>query len=251
MTDATFLAALMQDYNQPFSGWDFDYLADRRVEEPCPWDYAALARDALTHATAAVDLATGGGERLLALRDVFPARMAATEGYRPNYDLARERLSPYGVTVVEANDSLSAPLPFEDAAFDLVLDRHGAFNGAEVARVLRSAGTLLTQQVDGRPTDLHAAFNAPAAWPSYTLEFQVGLLRDVPLVVEEAREWTGEVRFTDVGALVYYLKAVPWIVPGFSVSTHLSYLERLRRRLESDGVLLFHQTLMLIRARKQ
>gem|GEM_PF-1972829 len=34
-------------------------------------------------------------------------------------------------------------------------------------------------------------------------------------------DWQGALCFTDVGAIVYYLKALPWPVPGFMVEMHL------------------------------
>jgi SAM-dependent methyltransferase len=242
---------LNREYNQPFSGWDFSHLDGRRVEEPPPWSYESMARDCLAGASSALDLGTGGGERLLELRDVFPARVAATEGHPPNLRLARERLAPYGGTVYESSSALAEMLPFADESFDLVLDRHTAFNASEVARVLTRDGIFLTQQVDGKRTDLQAAFEAEAQWPYFTLDFLLNRMQGLPLAIESAQEWTGEVRFTDVGAVVYYLKAVPWIVPHFGIETHLPYLEKLQRRLEVDGALTFHQTLMLVRAKKQ
>jgi hypothetical protein len=251
LSSRAFVDYLIREYNQPFSGWDFTYLDGRRIEEPTPWSYEAMAQEYLAHASSAVDLGTGGGERLLRFKGVFPARVAATEGYAPNLRLARERLAPYGVTVYESSASLTEVLPFPDASFDLVLDRHSAFNAADVARVLTQNGIFLTQQVDGRQTDLQAAFDAEPQWPYFTLDFALDHIRGVPLIVELAQEWTGEVRFTDVGAVVYLLKAVPWMVPNFTVETHLPYLERLQHRLEREGTLTFHQMLMIVRAKRR
>jgi hypothetical protein len=50
--------------------------------------------------------------------------------------------------------------------------------------------------------------------------------------------WRGELRFADVGAIVYYLKAVPWLVDGFSVATHqgvLFALQAQQLRLVQEG----------------
>lgn len=44
----------------------------------------------------------------------------------------------------------AAALPFRDASFDVVLDRHEAYDPSDVARVLASGGVFLTQQVHGR-----------------------------------------------------------------------------------------------------
>jgi hypothetical protein len=50
--------------------------------------------------------------------------------------------------------------------------------------------------------------------------------------------------------VVYYLKAVPWLVQGFSVDTHTEHLLRLQGRLEREGELVFGARKMLIEARK-
>ena len=60
----------------------------------------------------------------------------------------------------------------------------------------------------------------------------------------------GQISFTDMGAIVYYLKAIPWLVPGFSVQTHLQYLLSLQHRLESGEALAFVARKYLIEAHK-
>ena len=56
--------------------------------------------------------------------------------------------------------------------------------------------------------------------------------------------------FTDERAIVYYLRAIPWEVPGFTVKTHLGYLLALQERLEAGGELGFHAAKYLIEVRK-
>lgn len=73
--------------------------------------------------------------------------------------------------MLDSSGSLVELLPFPDQSYDLVLDRHSAFNASEVARILVHDGTFLTQQVDGRATDLHAAFDVEAQWPYFTLDY--------------------------------------------------------------------------------
>ena len=51
--------------------------------------------------------------------------------------------------------------------------------------------------------------------------------------IDQADEWSGQMRFTDVEALVIYLGYVPWDVPGFSVDEHL---ERLSELAASPGI---------------
>jgi hypothetical protein len=110
---------------------------------------------------------------------------------------------------------------------------------------------FLTQQVDGNNfDDLSAAFDCQQPWTFFTLDWALEQIKGTRLVVQEAREWTGQSHFRDVGAIVYYLKAVPWTVEGFSVERHLAHLLTLQRRLEREGALAFHIKLMIVQARK-
>jgi len=236
---------------RPFTGWDFSYLDDQWEEEQPPWDYMEQVRALLPGATALLDLGTGGGEILLSLHHLWPPRVAVTEGYAPNLRLARERLEPLGVQVVHSETALYDLLPFEAGAFDLVTNRHSGFNVAEVERVLAPGGTFLTQQVDGTNlADLSAAFDCEQPWTWFTLEWVLEQMTGTSLVVEQARAWSGVTSFHSVGALVYYLKAVPWIVEGFSVETHLPTLLKLQDRLEREGTLAFADKSMIVRAKK-
>jgi hypothetical protein len=70
------------------------------------------------------------------------------------------------------------------------------------------------------------------------------------MTIIDSREWAGRGVFTGGGALVYYLKAVPWAVEGFSVKTHGEYLFALQSRLESGQGLIFSKRQYLIEARK-
>ena len=94
------LAAWRAEEQAPFSGWDFSHIHDRWTEEHPPWSYEDLAREALYGARSAVDLGTGGGERLSTLADVFPKRMFATEAYPPNAKIARARGAADRVNIV-------------------------------------------------------------------------------------------------------------------------------------------------------
>jgi SAM-dependent methyltransferase len=235
---------------QPFIGWDFSYLKGRMIEDQPPWSYTARACELMEDATSLLDMDTGGGERLLSMRACWPLKVVATEEYPPNVKLATERLAPLDVRVVEAcwNDT---PMPFADGEFDLVLNRHSAFAADEVARILRSGGTFLTQQVHGLwAHDLIAAFDASPQWPDATPATYLPQLKDAGLSIVNVQEWSGALTFLDVGAIVYYLKAVPWLVPGFSVERHLPYLLALQRKIEAQGKLTFSARKYIIEAKK-
>jgi hypothetical protein len=236
---------------QPFIGWDFSYLDHRMLEGQPPWSYSARAAELMKQSSSVVDLDTGGGERFLALREHWPSKVVATEHYPPNFKLARQRLSPFGAEVRDIELSDFGLMPFNDAEFDLVLNRHAAFNPYEVARVLTTGGTFLTQQVHGLwAVDLLAAFDAKPQWPDATPEKYLPRLKEAGLEIVNHQDWSGELTFTDIGAIVYYLKAVPWLVPGFSVESHLNYLLDLQSRLENNESLTFTARKYLIEARK-
>ena len=236
---------------QPFIGWDFSYLDGRMLEEQPPWSYSARAAELMKTSASVLDLDTGGGERFLELRENWPPKVVATEHYAPNLKLATERLTPFGAKVVDIQQSDFGLMPFADDEFDLVLNRHAAFNPYEVGRVLAPGGSFLTQQVHGLwAADLLAAFDAQPQWPEATLEKYVPRLQEAGLEIIHVENWSGELTFTDVGAIIYYLRAIPWLVPGFSVESHLNYLLKLQEQLERERVLAFTSRKYLLEARK-
>jgi SAM-dependent methyltransferase len=247
--------ALLQDWlreeAQPFSGWDFSHLDGRMIQEEHPWSYLTRAAALMAGAASVIDLDTGGGERFLSLRDHWPAKVVATEEYPPNFALATERLAPFSARVIPVRLTDTDPMPFADGEFDLVLNRHAAFNPAEVARILAPSGSFLTQQVHGMwAWDLLAAFGATPQWPDATPAKYVPRLKTAGLEIVAVKEWEGKLRFTDVGAIVYYLKAVPWMVPGFTVRAYQRELFALQNRLDAGEALAFAAKLYLIEAHK-
>ncbi|MBX3051090.1 MAG: methyltransferase domain-containing protein [Caldilineaceae bacterium] len=248
---AELLSTWQEEERQPFIGWDFSYLAGRMNEDPLPWDYIERACELMDAADSVLDMDTGGGERLLEMRPHWPGRVVATEEYPPNLALARQRLEPLGVAVVDVRITDEDPLPFADGEFALVLNRHSAFNAAEIARILAPGGRFLTQQVHGMWThDLMAYFGATPQWPDATPERYVPRLQAAGLEIVQVQEWAGKLRFTDVGAIVYYLKCVPWEVPNFTVATHQADLFALQERLEKTGDLAFFAAYYTIETRK-
>jgi SAM-dependent methyltransferase len=220
----------------PFSGWDFSWLDRRSSTEPLPWDYsarvAALARSARTM----LDMGTGGGEALSRLPDRAPCTVA-TEAWPPNVPLAARRLLPLGIPVVQneaAADNMDQDgaddggrLPFRDGSVDLICNRHESFLAVEVSRVLAPGGTFVTQQVDYHDNDDLAQIlgiempEEPESWIGLA-ERQV---TEAGLAIEEAARADQRVRFDDIAAIVFYLKAVSWSIPGYSLDEHR---ERLR-----------------------
>lgn len=213
-------------------GWDFSRLDGRMTAAPPPWDFEADCRAALAGARSAVDLGTGGGERLLALlAAVRPSgRVVATEGWAPNVPVARAALAP--VEVREYDAEAGRPMPFDDGELDLVMSRHEALDPAELARTLTPGGRLLTQQVHGLDVpELRAWFGGEPAYPNVTTERMAADLSGAGLRVELAQEWSGPMVFADARALVTYLAMVPWDVAEFDVDRHAKIL----RELDAGG----------------
>jgi hypothetical protein len=69
------------------------------------------------------------------------------------------------------------------------------------------------------------------------------------LEVVRVQDWSGRLVFADVGAVVYQLKNVPWLVPNFSVDRYLHDLRRLQERLDAEGELVFSARKYLLQAR--
>ncbi|MFH1405041.1 MAG: class I SAM-dependent methyltransferase [Patescibacteria group bacterium] len=237
-----------QDEEANFEGWDFSYLKNRWLEEQPPWDYEGKAKELVSQSTAVLDMGTGGGEKFAMLAP-FPEHTIAIEAYKPNVSVARKRLESLGVKVIEANESYE--LPFSDGEFDLILNRHSAFKSSELFRILKVGGVFLTQQVSGENlNDMIVEFNAIPKYKDWILERIQQQLKDAGFEIEEVQKWTGKMHFNDVGAIVYFLRAIPWIVEGFSVDGHLPFLQKLQKKLEDTGKLIFTQKRFLIRVGK-
>lgn len=240
-----------QEEQEPFAGWDFSHLNGRMLEDDPPWSYMERAKTLLKQSKVSLDMDTGGGEKLLAMRDCWSEHMVVTEEYPPNIKLAGERLTPLGVTLIPMVSSDDAAMPFASNTFGLILNRHGAFNCDEIARVLVSGGTFLTRQVHGMfAHDLISAFGAKPQWPDARPEKYVPWLESAGMTIVDVKDWQGKLEFTDVGAIVYYLKAIPWTVPDFSVERHADVLFNLQARLDAGERLLFDALIYMIEARK-
>lgn len=231
-----------------FGGWDFSWLRGRTSSNEVSWSYTDLARRAIAGASRLLDIDTGGGERLAALQP-FPVRTVATEGWAPNVPIARRRLEPLGVEIRRAGDDR---LPVADGEFDLVLNRHGQLDAAELWRTLAPGGVLLTQQVGcHNDLELNVALGSPSGvHPGETCADAVAALRAVGFRIVEAREEMPDYVLYDIGAVVYQLLAVPWQIPDFDVERYRPRLRALHERILRDGRFVARDHRFLIRASK-
>ena len=220
---------------QPFLGWDFNFVVNRIEETDPEWNYRSMVIRAIADSTGMLDLCTGGGEFLDGLAG-FPATTVATEGFAPNVPIARERLGPRGIGVVHTHPD--GPLPFTDGSFDLIVNRHGAFSAPELKRVAKHTGArFITQQVgSANARGINRALHGPEATsPPWTLANASAILSSAGFEITSAAEQYLPMTFRDVGALIYYLKAIPWQVPDFDFSVYRQALAAIHNQIESTG----------------
>jgi len=234
------------------AGWDFSWLEGRATEERPSWGYARAMGERLGRAKAALDIQTGGGE-VLASAPKLPPLTVATEGWPPNIARATALLHPRGAVVVADEDK--PPLPFGDAAFDLVVSRHPVTTWwEEIARVLTPGGTYFSQQVGPASVfELVEYFLGPQ--PPHVRagrdpEQARAAARAAGLDVVDLRMERLRTEFLDIGAVVYFLRKVIWMVPGFTVEAYRDQLAALHHLIETEGPFVAHTTRFLIEARK-
>lgn len=233
-------------------GWDFSWLDGRATEQRPSWGYQRLLGERLARATAALDIQTGGGEVLAGVAN-FPPTMVATESWAPNVALATTLLHPRGAVVIADEDE--PPLPFADHAFDLVTSRHPvSVRWDEVARVLQPGGAYLAQHVGPASVfELVELFLGPlpdAARRGRHPEVARRAAQGAGLDVVDLRPERLRVEFHDVGAVVFFLRKVIWMVPGFTVDAYRDRLRALHDEIQADGPFVAHSARYLIEARK-
>jgi SAM-dependent methyltransferase len=250
--DASFEELIAEADAVDVSGWEFSWLDGRATEQRPSWGFQKLMGQRMAQATAALDIQTGGGEVLAGVPSV-PRLTAATESWPPNIAVAQENLREKGVVVVA--DADEPPLPFADGTFDLVVSRHPVeVWWQEVARVLQRGGTYFSQQVG--PDSAHEVsefFIGPFPWGESGREPELARqgaekagLEVVGLQAEDLR-----MEFHDVGAMVYYLRKVIWMVPDFSVEKYRDRLRELHEQIRAEGPFVSTVRRFLIEARKR
>ena len=235
----------------PIDGWDFSWLEGRATEARPSWHYAERVAERAAAVRSMLDLETGGGELLSGLPQL-PELMVATENYRPNLRLAAPRLQARGAFVVAAHDDRAA-LPFAGNTFELVTSRHPIDTWwAEIARVLRPGGTYFSQQVGPHSVrELSEFLMGPLPASSKREPALARLAAEAAgLAVHDLRQERLQTVFDDVGAVVYFLRLVVWIVPGFTVDRYRDGLEALHEQIERKGPFVAYATRFLIEARK-
>lgn len=218
-----------------FEGWDFSRINHLVDKGTLPWDYKELVMALLDDSKNILDMGTGGGEFLLTLNHPYE-KTSVTEGYLPNYELCLKRLKPKGIQVefVEEDDVLN----YDDASFDLVINKHESFDLKEVYRVLKNGGYFITQQVGG----MNNVKLAEQLIEDYESQVSDNVLQDeiekskaIGFELIDEREIILPFKFYDIGALVYFAKIISWEFEGFSVDACFDRLVHFQEILNEKG----------------
>ncbi len=232
-------------------GWDFSHIRGRYEEErDLPWDYESVVRRYLREDTELLDYDTGGGEFLLSLKHPY-SRTSATEGYPPNVRLCRETLLPLGIHFKECNNP--SDVPFAGGSFDLIINRHGAFDAPELYRLLRDQGIFVTEQVGGENDRDLVELVLPGTkkpFPRLNLKEQRRVFEETGFQIVQAEEAFRPITFYDVGAFVWFARIIEWEFPGFSVDRCLENLLKMHQTIEEKGKIMGTIHRYLIAAKK-
>ncbi len=157
-----------------------------------------------------------------------------------------------GVRVVAVADAPA--LPFAASSFDLVVSRHPVVVlWGEIARVLRPGGTYLSQQI-GAGTNCELTDFMMGPQPvnrSRSAARARAGAESAGLEVVDLRQCALRVEFFDVGAVVHFLRKVPWTVPGFTPEAYARALRRLHERIEREGPFVSTARRLLVEARRR
>jgi SAM-dependent methyltransferase len=235
----------------PVAAWDFSWLDGRAVEDRPSWRYFDRVVERTAGVSALLEVQAGVGAMIGRLPSL-PALSVATEGFSPSVAVAAPRLRAAGVHLIVTSQTRPG-LPFADGSFELLISRHPVeVWWAEIARILRPGGSYFAQHV------------GPHSLRSLS-EFLVGPLPEgskrhpdierqaaesVSLVVQRVDVEHPRTVFYDIGAVVYLLRLVPWIVPDFTVARYRDALRELHRLIEHAGAFETTASRMLIEATK-
>ncbi|MFW9894335.1 MAG: class I SAM-dependent methyltransferase [Candidatus Thorarchaeota archaeon] len=227
---------LISEAEHSFSGWDFSYLETRIENAPLTWSYLSKILPFVRKSTSLLDMGTGGGE-FLSILVPLPQHTCATEAYEPNVPIAKKRLEPLGVKVFYLEDE--EDLPFMNNEFDLVINRHEYYNANEVYRILKNNGIFITQQVgDQNDNKLRLILTGKSNSGSsveWNLDYAKDELEKVGFKIEEDYEDITYTRIFGVGAIAFYLTAIPWELPDFSVKKYYHKLVEINEKIKEKG----------------
>ena len=216
-------------------GWDFSHIEGKYEIEDLPWDYLTIVKKYLSTDMHLLDYDTGGGEVLLSLNHPFD-KTSATEGYFPNVALCENILIPLGINFKSCDNP--SQIPFEDACFDIIINRHGSFDPNEIYRLLKPNGLFITQQVgcdNDRELVEMVLPEIEQPFPTLNLKTQRKEFEKSGFEIIESDEAYKPIRFFDVGAFVWFARIIQWEFIDFSVDKCFKKLLEMKKIIDQKG----------------
>ncbi|TWT07701.1 class I SAM-dependent methyltransferase [Planococcus sp. CPCC 101016] len=126
------------------NGWDFSQV-QVSLGEPA-WDFGEEVKKRSNKTDMLLDIGTGGGEGLLT---ISPSILLAVgiDSSSSMVESGQQNLKKSVQRNVRFIEMSAENLQFPEGFFDIVISRHAPFNSVEVAKVLKSDGIFITQQV--------------------------------------------------------------------------------------------------------
>jgi SAM-dependent methyltransferase len=229
-----------------------------RADKP-DWSYEATARGILAEAGSALDMGTGEGGILASLAPL-PKLTVAYEGWWPTVPAAQATLRPLAVHLVVAlgsADNVPGPdqqpqpgLPFQAAAFDVALNRHEAFDPVEVRRIVKPRGRFLTEQVGSdQGASVRRLLGLSDDQRLWTADVAVGQLEAAGWVINEVREDRTPMHFSDIAALISYIRTVPWAFEDLDWNSAKPALQQLHAQSLSKPIGAVSHTFLVLATR--
>jgi hypothetical protein len=226
--------------------WGAGFLSGRFIAEEPTWSYEAMACPILAEAESVLDMGTGEGGVLASLAPL-PKLTVAYEEWWPTVPAAQTTLGPLGVHLVVAlgsAENVSGPdardrpgLPFRSEAFDVVLNRHEAFDPFDVHRIIKRHGRFLTEQVGSdEAASVRTLLGLEVDHREWSAAVAVGQLEVHGWAIEDVHEERLTMSFTDIGALIGYVRTLPWAYEDLDWSNATPHLQRLHERSRSEPI---------------
>ena len=237
MNDKLYIKWKQEEEKAKIIGWDFSYIEDRfdSEEDTLPWDYRTVIEKYVGENDRLLDIDTGGGEFLLSLGHPYHFT-SATEGYPPNVELCRNKLTALGIDFHEMSDY--SHMPFADESFDVVINSHGSYDINEIFRVLKKGGLFITQEV-GELNDRELVElvlpSVPVTFSDHNLKSQVNSFENAGFQVIESGEAFRSIKFYDTAAFVWFAKIIEWEFVGFSVDKCFEKLLHVEEEILRNG----------------
>lgn len=230
------------------NGWDFSNV--KGTSTGIGWNFYEEVKRLCKSDDILLDIGTGGGESVLGISS-SALLLIGIELSNGMMETAKTNLQKSDVSNVRFVQMDAEGLQFPDRFFDVVSCRHSPFNSNEIARVLKSGGTFITQQVsENDKQNLKTFFNRGQSFGEeegtlkkhYVEELNTAGFLDVKAFDYDATEY-----YQRPEDLIFLLKHTP-IIPGFGdQDTDYEMLEKFIHKNETDkGIITNSKRFMIV-----